>query len=112
MDGEIGRFTFKTYDVKTGDKKTLVAGIDQFPTHKGRQWYTTSGYNEVALFYGAAQRSYRQTVKVFNRSRHQETGGTPLNTLRDVTQTEGLKVLDFLTRKTESVLNKHRSSPI
>jgi hypothetical protein len=108
VDGEIGRFTFKTYDVKTGDKKTLVAGIDQFPTHKGRQWYTTSGYNEVALFYGAAQRSYRQTVKVFNRSRHQETGGTPLNTLRDVTQTEGLKVLDFLTRKTESVLKKHK----
>lgn len=107
VDGEIGRFSFKTYDVKSGDKRTLFAGIDQFPIHKGRQWYPTCGFKEVVLILGAAQRSYRQTIKVFNRSCRQETDGTPLNTLCDVTQAEGLKVLDFLTRKTESVLKKH-----
>ena len=107
MDGEIGRFTFKTYDVKGRGHKTLFAGIDQFPQHKGREWYPSSGFKEIALIYGAAQRSYRQTVNVFNRSRHQETGGTPLNTLCDVTQAEGLKVLDFLSRKTERTLKKY-----
>jgi len=56
--------------------------------------------------YGAAQRSYRQTIKVFNHSRRQETGGTPLTTLRDVAEAEGLKVLDFLTRKTEVILTQ------
>ena len=61
--------------------------------------------------YGAAQRSYRQTIKVFNRSRYQEVGGTPLNTLRDVTQSEGLKVLDFLTRKATGIFRKLGFSP-
>jgi hypothetical protein len=106
VDGEVGRFTFKTYDVKAKNHKTLFAGIGLFPTHKGRQWYPTSGFKEVALIYGAAQRSYRQTIKVFNHSRRQEVGGTPLNTLCDVTQAEGLKVLDFLTRKTESIFKE------
>ena len=106
MDGEVGRFTFKTYDVKAKNNKTLFAGIGLFPTHKGRQWYPTSGFKEVALIYGAAQRSYRQTIKVFNYGRRQDIGGTPLNTLCDVTQAEGLKVLDFLTRKAESIFTE------
>lgn len=94
--------------MKAENKKILFAGIELFPARKGRQWYPTSGFKEVALIYGAAQRSYRQTIKVFNRSRYQEVGGTPLNTLCDVTQVEGLKVLDFLTRKTESIFKKYR----
>jgi hypothetical protein len=106
VDGEVGRFTFKTFDVKAKNNKTLFAGIGLFPTHKGRQWYPTSGFKEVALIYGAAQRSYRQTIKVFNHGRRQEVGGTPLNTLCDVTQAEGLKVLDFLTRKAESIFKE------
>ena len=106
MDGEVGRFTFKTYDVKAKNNKTLFAGIGLFPTHKGRQWYPTSGFKEAALIYGAAQRSYRQTIKVFNHGRRQDVGGTPLNTLCDVTQAEGLKVLDFLTRKAESIFTE------
>ena len=106
MDGEVGRFTFKTYDVKAKNNKTLFAGIGLFPTHKGRQWYSTSGFKEIALIYGAAQRSYRQTIKVFNHSRRQEIGGTPLNTLGDVTRAEGLKALDFLTRKAESIFKE------
>ena len=108
VDGEVGRFTFKTYDVKDENNKTLFAGIKLFPARQGRQWYPTCGFKEIALIYGAAQRSYRQTIQVFNHSRRQEVGGTPLNTLRDVTQTEGLKVLDFLTRKTESTRKKYR----
>jgi hypothetical protein len=108
VDGEVGRFTFKTYDVKDENNKTLFAGIKLFPERKGLQWYPTCGFKEIALIYGAAQRSYRQTIQVFNHSRRQEVGGTPLNTLCDVTQTEGLKVLDFLTRKTESIFRKYR----
>jgi len=77
-----------------------------FPEHKGRQWYPTSGFREAALFYGASQRSYRQTVKSFNHSHRQEVDGTPLTTLRDVAQNEGLKVLDFITHKSESVFKE------
>jgi hypothetical protein len=92
--------------VKAKNNKTLFEGIGLFPTHKGRQWYPTSGFKEVALIYGAAQRSYRQTIKVFNHGRRQDVGGTPLNTLCDVTQAEGMKVLDFMTRKAESIFKE------
>lgn len=82
-----------------------------FPHRQGRQWYPTCGFKEIALIYGAAQRSYRQTAKLINRSRHQEAGGTPLNTLRDGAQAEGLKVLDFLHRKSQNILKEHEFDP-
>jgi len=78
-----------------------------FPKLHGRQWYPTCGFKELALICGAAQRSYRQTTHVFNRTRHQEVGGTPLTTLHDDAEAEGLKVLDFLSKKAQSVFNSH-----
>ncbi len=78
-----------------------------FPVRIGRQWYQTSGFKELGLIVGAAQRSYRQITRVFNRTRYQEVGGTPLNTLRDGAQAEGLKVLDFMDKKTQSILKEH-----
>ena len=99
VDGEIGRFTCLTYDVKSEDQKTNFNGLDMFPVRIGRQWHQTSGFKELGLFFGAAQRSYRQTTDVLNRSRYQKVGGTPLNTLRDGAQAEGLHVLDFMEKK-------------
>ena len=107
VDGEIGRFEFKTFDVKSEKKKILFKGIDFFPAHKGREWYLTRGHKELALMLGAAKSSYRQTIVRFNRSRHQESGGTPLNTLCDNAQREGLKVLDFITHKTKKTFEEH-----
>ena len=49
VDGEIGRFEFKTFDVKSEKKKILFKGIDFFPAHKGREWYLTRGHKELAL---------------------------------------------------------------
>jgi len=107
VDGEIGRFTFATWDVKSGDKKIYFKGLDMFPERIGQQWHQTRGFKELGLIVGAAQRSYRQITRVFNRTRHQEIGGTPLNTLRDGAQAEGLKVLDFMDKKTQSILKEH-----
>jgi len=107
VDGEIGRFTCTTYDVINQDKKAHFKGLDMFPSRIGRQWYQTSGFKELGLIVGAAQRSYRQTTRVFNRTRHQEIGGTPLNTMRDGAQAEGLKVLDFMDKKTQIILKEH-----
>jgi len=99
VDGEIWRFTCLTYDVKDEDQNTNFNGLDMFPVRIGRQWYQTSGFKELGLIVGAAQRSYREITRVFNRSRHQEVGGTPLNTLRDGAQAEGLHVIDFMEKK-------------
>ena len=78
-----------------------------FPVRIGRQWHQTIGFKELGLIVGAALRSYRQTSRVLNRTRHQEVGGTPLNTLRDGAQAEGLKVLDFMDKKTQGILKEH-----
>jgi hypothetical protein len=107
VDGEIGRFTFTPYDVKREDQKIHFKGLDMFPARIGRQWHQTIGFKELGLIVGAALRSYRQTTRVLNRTRHQEVGGTPLNTLRDGAQAEGLKVLDFMDKKTQSILKEH-----
>ena len=53
----MGRFIFKTYDVTGEDKEPLFEGIEMFPKRHGRQWYQTSGFKEIALLCGAAQRS-------------------------------------------------------
>ncbi|MBK8359574.1 MAG: hypothetical protein IPL15_11605 [Comamonadaceae bacterium] len=75
------------------------------------EWDQTTGFKNSGWFVGAAQRSYREAVNVFNRSRHQQVGGTPLNTLRDGAQAEGLKVLDFVDKKTQAILNAHDFNP-
>jgi len=107
VDGEIGRLTCATYDVISQDQKIYFKGLDMFPVRIGRQWHQTRGFKELGLIVGAAQRSYRQITRVFNRTRHQEIGGTPLNTLRDGAQAEGLKVLDFIDKKTQCILKEH-----
>ena len=111
VDGEVGRFSFKTYDVKTGGGKFAFEGIEMFPKLHGRQWYQTCGFKELALIFGAAQRSYRQTTNIINRTRHQEIGGTPLTTLHGDAEAEGLKVLDFIASKTQSVFKSNEFTP-
>ena len=86
----------------------VLAGRQLWPSCAGRQWYPTAGFKELAWLTGAPQRSYRQTVEHFNRSRHQEVGGTPLNSLRDGAEREGGKVIEFLDHHSEKVLSAHQ----
>jgi len=86
----------------------VLAGHQVWPTRPGRPWYPTAGFKELGLLRGATERRYRQTVEHFNRSRHQEVGGTPLNSLRDGAEREGRKVIEFLDRHSEKVLSRHQ----
>jgi hypothetical protein len=108
VDGEVGRFRFGLFDVVDEAGEQVFAGHELWPVRRGRQWYPTAGFKELALLTGATQRSYRQTVGHFNRSRHQEVGGTPLNSLRDSAEREGVKVIEFLDRHSAQVLSAHR----
>ena len=107
VDGEIGRFEFRMFDVKDVNSQIVFKGIELFPFRKGKQWYQTCGFKEIALLNGVVQRSYRETANILNRIRYQEEGGTPLNTLRDGAESEGLKVIDFLVKKSVRVLSEH-----
>lgn len=107
VDGEIGRFEFRMFDVKDVNSQIVFKGTELFPFRKGKQWYQSCGFKEIALLSGAVQRSYRETANILNRIRYQEEGGTPLNTLRDGAESEGLKVIDFLEKKSVRVLSEH-----
>lgn len=107
VDGEVGRFRFGTFDVAKPNGRTVFRGIEWLPPLKGREWYETSGFKELALITGTLQRSYRKTVESLNRSRHQPKGGTPLNTLRDTTESEGAAVLRSLETESAKILREH-----
>ena len=116
VDGEVGRFTFALFDVIDADEREVFEGRCLLPSRQGRRWYQTCGFKELALLEGAAQRSYRQTVRGLNRWRRPLAGGTPLNTLRDGAEAEGAAVLSrhhvqgctysFLERKGQQVFEQ------
>ncbi len=108
VDSEVGRFRFGIFDVVDEADTLVFAGRQLWPACQGRQWYSTAGFKELAVLSGATQRSYRQTVDHFNRSRHQAVGGTPLNSLRDGTEREGRQVMAFLDHHSGRVLKAHR----
>ena len=110
VDGEIGRFEFGLFNVEADDQKKVFEGTSLFPARKGKQWYQTCGFKEIALLNGVAQRSYRQTMAGFNRCRRQLENGTPLNTLRDSAEVEGSKVINFLEKKSEGILKENEFS--
>jgi hypothetical protein len=76
-----------------------------FPAQRGKGYYQTRGFREVGMLLGVTGASYRKTCEWLNRLRRQECGGTPLNTLRDATEAEGNRILDFWAVKTDTVLN-------
>ncbi len=57
VDGEVGRFTFETYGVK--GKEGYDSG-ELFPALKGKEWYRTQGFKEIAYVYGTVEDSYRK----------------------------------------------------
>ena len=99
----MGRFTFNTHEV-VADDKVVFKSTDMFPPQQGTAYYLTRGFREFGMLMGATEASYRKTCKKLNRLRRQEEGGTPLNTLRDATEAEGKRVLDFWSVKTDTVL--------
>ena len=94
---------FNTHDVVVKEK-VVFKSTDMFPPQRGKAYYQTQGFREVGMFLGATGASYRKTCEWLNRLRRQERGGTPLNTLRDATEAEGKKILDFWAVKTDTVL--------
>jgi len=107
VDGEVGRFEFTTHWID--DMETCVYNTAQqvFPARIGKEWYKTCGYKELAMLLGATAESYRKTGQYINRFRYQETGGTPVRTLREQTTTEGERLSQALDHKAREILRRH-----
>jgi hypothetical protein len=65
------------------------SGRDFFVPLQGEEKYCTEGFKEIALIYGATEESYRNTSCLLNRIHHQEVGGTPSRTIRDISERKG-----------------------
>lgn len=106
VDAELGRFAFTTHNVERNEDIIYDTSKSVFPEAGNNERYKTNGFKEIAMIYGATEGSYRKTAKLINRVRYQE-GATPMRTLRENTEAEGAKILDFMEKKTTKILEKN-----
>lgn len=102
VDGEVGRFSFKTHSLYQGDKSVMNTAKDVFKTLYSKEWYRTVGFNELALDF-ASHMSYRQATQKLNRVRN-EKDGTPSRTLSNIIELEGKKVREAFIKITKDIL--------
>lgn len=107
VEGEVGRFHFGLYEAVDAAGEFVCRGEKYFPKRQPREWHKTEGFREEALCLEASKRSYRDNTAHLNRYRRQAQGGTPVTTLQDNAQKEGARVLSFLERHSQSVLQVH-----
>ena len=104
MDGEVGRFEFATHSVLHGDVLKYNTAMDLFAELKGKEYYRTIGFKEIAMIYGDTEKSYRKTAELINRIRYQVEEGTPYRTLQANTEKEGSNLIDYVEEKTKRIL--------
>ena len=107
VDGEVGRFEFKTFNVRDSKGRIAFHGFDALPIRTGKQWHQTAGFKENAILRGALDRSYRKTTVAFNIQRRQVKGGTPLNTLRDAAESQGVAIMAAIEDETRRTFAEH-----
>lgn len=78
-----------------------------FPTLRGKEYYRTVGFKELAYIYGDTNQSFRKTADLINRLRHQELGGTPSRTLQESTEREGQQILDHVKDRSNQILEQN-----
>jgi len=104
VDGEVGRFEFATHSVLHGDELKYNTAMDLFAELKGKEFYRTLGFKEIAMIYGDTEKSYRKTAELINRIRYQVEEGTPYRTLQANTEKEGSNLIDYVEEKTKRIL--------
>jgi hypothetical protein len=104
----VGRFQFNTHRWVDQSGFSYNSATDFFPTLKGKEWYRTVGFKEIAIIMGDVVSSYRSTTNLINRVRYQQLEGTPYRTLQANTEKEGAELIDFLEKKTTHILKRHQ----
>jgi len=104
VDGEVGRFEFNSHSILNGDGLKYNTAMDLFAELKGKEYYRTIGFKEIAMIYGDTEKSYRKTAELINRIRYQVEEGTPYRTLQENTEKEGSNLIDYVEEKTKRIL--------
>ena len=85
---------------------------DFFVPLQGEEKYCTEGFKEIALIYGATEESYRKTSCLLNRIRHQEVGGTPSRTIREISEREGSLIESHLEEQSIKIFRECGFTPL
>jgi hypothetical protein len=101
----VGRITFACHRVVKDGSVLLDTSRQLYPALNGKQWYRTVGFKELAIVRGALGASYRQTTQMLNRLRHQPDA-TPVRTLQDVVEAEGLAATTALDNEARRVVGE------
>jgi len=107
VDGEAGRFHFTTHRVVEDGKSVFDTSKDVFVTLRGKEYYRTVGFKEIAYIYGDTNESFRKTADLINRSRQQQQDGTPSRTLQESTEREGQQILDYVKDQSNRILEQN-----
>ncbi len=107
VDGEAGRFHFTTHRVVQDGKSVFDTSKDVFPTLRGKEYYRTVGFKEIAYIYGDTNESFRKTADLINRSRQQQQDGTPSRTLQESTKREGQQILAYMKDQSNQILQQN-----
>jgi len=105
IDGEVGRVQFICHQVTRQGAVILDTSREVFPPLHGKEWYRTIGFKELGTVYGTCSQSYRQAMEELNRIRHQP-GATPLRTLQDFVEAEGLAADKAITEEAKRILRE------
>ncbi len=110
VEGEVGRFTFRTHQVKQGSRVVFDTARDceSYPALHAAEWHRTCGFKELALTEGVARQSYRQTAQHLNRVRHQP-GATPARSLQAVVEAEARDMLTTIESLVPDTMDDNRS---
>jgi hypothetical protein len=106
VDGEIGRFQFRTHKVVSESQTVFDSAKDIFRTLYSKEWYRTQGFNELA-FGLVVDESYRKADKKLNRVRREGEGGTPPRTLANIVEIEGMKINEHIKSKAIGIFKEH-----
>ncbi len=107
VDGEVGRFTFKTHKVSVNNVAIFNTAADIFRPICSREQYRTEGFNEIAMYLSTCS-SYRKASELFNRIRWQQEDGTPTRTLASVVEYEGIKIQTAIEHIADKALHDNQ----
>ena len=85
-------------------KSVFDTSKEVFITLRGKEYYRTVGFKELAYIYGDTNESFRKTEELINRFRYQQQDGTPSRTLQETTEREGQQILDYVKDQSNRIL--------
>ncbi len=88
-------------------KRIFDTSNDVFTMLRGKEYYRTVGFKELAYIYGDTNQSFRKTAELINRFRYQQQEGTPSRTLQETTEREGQQILDYVKEQSNRILEQN-----